>query len=248
MRKVQPPPSTYDGQINAFIISFNRVTWLPDMVRDIFAMENVGDVYIIDNASTYPPLLEYYKHTPAKVIYLDRNMGHKSPWLSGVIEQLATPFYVVTDPDLSLSGIPRNCLTHLLKGYQRYKHLNINKAGLGLSIKDVPKTNHTKFIREYEFDYMWRRPLDPEFFNATCDTTFALYNKYNFVWEVDPVTCSDFTHGVRANYPYVAKHMPWYDDPESPSEEDLFVWQSIRLDSAGWTSERAIQSGVRTQE
>ena len=245
MRKVQPPSSVYDGKINVFIISFNRVTWLPDMVRDIFAMDNVGEVYIIDNASTYAPLLEYYENTPAKVIYLDRNLGHKSPWLSDVISQLATPYYVVTDPDLSLSGVPRNCLTHLLKGYERYKHLHINKVGLALEIKDLPKTKHTEFVRDFEFNNMWRRPLDPEFFHATCDTTFALYNKNKFIWDVDPANHLDFTHAIRSNYPYVAKHMPWYDDPENPSQEDMFVWSVLRLDSAGWTSEKAIQAGVR---
>jgi len=237
----------YDGKINVFIISFNRVTWLPNMVRDIFAMDNVGEVYIIDNASTYPPLLEYYKHTPAKVIYLDQNLGHKSPWISGVIEQLATPYYVVTDPDLSLVNIPKNCLKHLLKGYERYKHLNINKAGLALEIKDLPKTQHTEFVRNYEFSHMWCLPLDPEFFQATCDTTFALYNKYKFIWDIDPVVNADFTHGIRSNYPYVAKHMPWYDDPENPSDEDVFVWSVVRLDSAGWTAEKALQSGLRHQ-
>lgn len=246
MRKVQPP-SVYDGKINVFIVSFNRVTWLPNMVKDIFSMDNVGEVYIIDNGSTYPPLLKYYEQTPAKVIYLDKNLGHRSPWLSDIVEQLATPYYVVTDPDLSLAGVPKDCLLHLLKGYEKYKHLNINKAGLGLEIKDVPKNKHTEFIHFFEAEHMWKRPLDPQFFNATCDTTFALYNKYHFIWDVDPKTHADFSYAVRSNYPYVAKHMPWYDSPENPSEEDLFVWSVLRLDSAGWTSEKAIQYGGRSK-
>jgi hypothetical protein len=244
MRKVQPP-TTYNEKINVFIISFNRVTWLPAMVRDIYAMDNVGEVYIIDNNSTYEPLLEYYKITPAKVIYLDKNLGHKSPWLSGVIEQLATPYYVVTDPDLNLSNIPRNCLIHLLKGYERYKHMNINKAGLALEIQNVPKTKHTEFVRKFEVEQMWRRPLDLEFFNATCDTTFALYNKSKFIWDIDYETQADFTSGIRSNYPYVAEHRPWYDNPENPSEEDLFVWSLVRADSAGWTAEKALEFGNR---
>lgn len=244
MRKVQPTP-THGEKINVFIVSFNRVTWLPDMVKDIFAMDNVGEVYIIDNLSTYPPLLQYYEQTPAKVIYLNKNLGHRSPWISDVVEQLATPYYVVTDPDLSLAGVPKNCLTHLVKGYERYKHLHINKAGLGLEIKDVPRNKHTEFIHHFETENMWKRPLDPEFFSATCDTTFALYNKHKFIWDVDPATHVDFSYAVRANYPYVAKHMPWYDNPENPSEEDIYVWSTIRMDSAGWTREKAVQYGGR---
>lgn len=190
-------------------------------------------------------MLEYYKNTPAKVIYLGKNLGHRSAWISDVVEQLATQFYVVTDPDLSLAGVPKNCLTHLLKGYERYKHLHINKAGLALEIKDVPRTKHTEFIHQFEVDHMWCRPLDHEFFHASCDTTFALYNKQSFIWDVDPKTHADFSFAVRSNYPYVAKHMPWYDNPENPSEEDLYVWSSIRLDSAGWTREKAMQYGGR---
>ena len=215
------------------------------MIRDIYAMDNVGEVYIVDNLSTYPPLLEYYKQTPAKVIYLDDNLGHRAVWISGVIEQLATPYYVVTDPDLNLKKVPRDCLVHLHSGFMRYKHKHINKVGLSLEINDLPHTSHTKFVRNFELTNMWQHPLDREFFEATTDTTFALYNKYNFTWDINPIHGNDFTYGIRSNRPYTAKHMPWYDDPDKPSEEDIFVWANMRMDSAGWSKEKAVYSGVR---
>ncbi|MBS1722809.1 MAG: glycosyltransferase [Armatimonadetes bacterium] len=235
----QPPP------IHVFIVSFNRVTWLPDLVTAAYRFDNIGEVYIVDNGSTYPPLLEYYQRTPAKVIYLEKNLGHRSAWISGVIEHCASPYYVVTDPDLDIRGVPRNCLLHLYEGMQRYKHKHINKVGLSLEINDVPKTQNTEFVRRFEQDNMWSRPLDREFFECTVDTTFALYDKYNFTWDINPVTHHDFTYGLRANRPYTARHMPWYCDPTNPSEEDMFIWSTLRTDSAGWTYEQAKKAGVR---
>ncbi|MBR4383106.1 MAG: tetratricopeptide repeat protein, partial [Selenomonadaceae bacterium] len=60
---------------------------------------------ILDNRSTYPPLLEYYSALESdsrfKVIRLEKNFGYKAIWLSGILERLkiSTP-YVYTDPDL----------------------------------------------------------------------------------------------------------------------------------------------------
>ena len=58
-------------------------------------------IYLVDNASSFPPLLEYYEATPHVVIRLDENVGHRASRKSGLTQHHApdTP-YVVTDPAL----------------------------------------------------------------------------------------------------------------------------------------------------
>jgi hypothetical protein len=40
---------------------------------------------IVDNASTYPPLLSWYETNPCKVIRLSINCGHRAPWEQGCV-------------------------------------------------------------------------------------------------------------------------------------------------------------------
>jgi hypothetical protein len=64
------------------------------------------DVYIVDNASTYKPLLDWYsQQKDVKIIKLGINNGHTSPWKNGIIN--SSDYYVVTDP---ISGIRTNTL------------------------------------------------------------------------------------------------------------------------------------------
>ena len=46
------------------------------------------DVYIIDNNSTYEPLLEYYKSTKYKVIRMDQNYGYDVFWSQNIYNKL----------------------------------------------------------------------------------------------------------------------------------------------------------------
>ena len=43
---------------------------------------------LLDNDSTYPPLIDYLAASPHDVRLLGRNLGHRSPWLSGVAQEL----------------------------------------------------------------------------------------------------------------------------------------------------------------
>jgi hypothetical protein len=49
---------------------------------------------VVDNDSTYPPLLEWYKTCDCEVILLGVNSGPRAPWESGCIDQRAT-YYAV---------------------------------------------------------------------------------------------------------------------------------------------------------
>ena len=52
--------------IPVIINNRNLLTWPKAMVRDLSKWEGIGDIYIVDNGSTYEPLLEWYATNPCK--------------------------------------------------------------------------------------------------------------------------------------------------------------------------------------
>lgn len=232
-------------RIKVFINNYNRVSTLKPMVEQVLGFDDLDEVVIIDNNSTYPPLLAYYENLPAgvRVIRLPQNMGHLAAWTSGVVETHGGLYYAVSDPDLDLSGVPADCLSHLVDGLRRYPYYN--KCGLSLEVNDLPVNRPTVMsVLEHERT-MWQNPLDEEFFGCTCDTTFAVYYKPRVVPFNYKKVGGDFTFALRANRPYTARHTPWYLDPATPSDEDIYYWQSCRHDSTGWSYLKAQEAGVR---
>ena len=85
-------------KIPVIINNRNLLTWTKSMVEKIKTYDNVGDVIIIDNKSTYEPLLEWYKTNPCEIVYCD-NLGHYGAWNSGIVNKLNCEYYVVSPSD-----------------------------------------------------------------------------------------------------------------------------------------------------
>ena len=53
-------------------------------------LENAGqhDIWLCDNASTYEPTVKFLANTSHHVVNNERNLGHRSPWLSGLAAEL----------------------------------------------------------------------------------------------------------------------------------------------------------------
>jgi hypothetical protein len=184
--------------MKALIINYNRLT-LTRNLADWCAAHGL-DVVIIDNGSDYPPLLDYYANTPHMVHRLPANYGHTVVWLLGLEKLYAQgERYIVTDPDLDLAGVPPDFLQVLHTGLDRYR--GVDKCGLSLEVNDLPDTPEAHLVRtQYEVRY-WQHPLDPMYFQADTDTTFALYRE----------NVHHYGHSaVRTNRPYTARHLPWY--------------------------------------
>lgn len=166
------------------------------MVERIKKLKNVGEIYIIDNGSTYEPLLEWYNTHPCEVIYM-ANLGHTAPWINGLVTKLNTP-YVVTDSDLGLENIPDDVLLVLEDKLNKYPYFK--KIGIGLDWKVVPTTSpYFAHVNTYEKN-RWETSdvIDGLYPNVHIDTTFALYNVNYY-----------FIGGASLSYPYVARHYPW---------------------------------------
>lgn len=184
-------------KIPVIINNRNLLTWTKSMIEKIKTYDNVGEIIIIDNGSTYEPLIEWYNTKPCEIIYCD-NIGHLAPWNSGVVKSLGCKNYVVSDSDLGLDYTPKNTLTYLL---DKMNKLKLNKIGLGLNsdlvLEHHPYYNH---IQSYEKTRNHNSNIiDDILIDVAIDTTFALYDEDYY-----------FIGGGSTMMPYVADHYPWY--------------------------------------
>lgn len=201
------------------VIINNRdlLTWPKAMLERIQRYDGVGEIVIVDNASTYPPLLEWYATNPCRIQRCE-NTGIAAPWISGVVAN--APFYVVTDPDMGLEDTPDDTLLYLK---DRMMSLNIDKIGLGLDWQRVEdKSPYYKRLHLYEKDRWEKSPVQENVhMDVQIDTTFALYRV--------PVY---FIGGSSTTFPYVARHYPWEFSLEEARANEEFMYYMNNATSA----------------
>ena len=186
------------AKVTVVLINRNLHTWPSSMIKSIEKYDSLHEI-IIDHQSTSQDTLEMYNTLTHRVVY-EKNLGHKSPWINNINCQIETNFYVVSDPDLDLSGVPNDCLDTLKLTLSKFPELE--KVGLGLDIESVPvESPYFTHVNSYEKS-LWKLPLlEGSFRLAPVDTTFAIYHKR--------IMNQYKICGARLNFPYVAKHIPW---------------------------------------
>lgn len=221
--------------MRVFIICRDRLSGIEKLLPWVDHM----DVTFVDNASTYPPLLEFYAHTHHKVYRSDSNRGHRAPWIYGLTP--AWERYIVTDPDV----IPDDdCPADWCTVMQTVlKESGAKKVGFGLRIDDIPDHYAAK-----EQVLKWEGPLwgcreDVAGYKAHAvpiDTTFAMYAEGTRCGEFE--SPSDIWPAYRLGEPYVARHLPWYSDSANPTEEDVYYREHAEPSIVNWTFDRASSS------
>lgn len=198
---------------------FNRLTWPKKMAE--FLSDHGCEVVLIDNNSTYQPLLDWYSTCPYKVHRLKENLGHKCLYTSGILDEYKDRYYYLTDHDLDLSGVPSDFQDFLIKGLEDSE---VIKSGLSLEIDDLPNNPYANIARDWETKF-WQTQQDKNgFYSSAIDTTFALYDRER---EYPEFPSGDFFfRAVRAPRPYTARHLPWYNTPGNISEEELYYIKS----------------------
>ncbi len=202
--------------IPVFVISFNQLTYVKQMVE---GLEKMGcrRIIIIDNASTYKPLLEYYTTIDHEVIRMDKNWKHTVFWDAPELQKFRNDFYVVTDPDLDISQCPSDSIRVLFDVLKKYPY--IRKAGFSLRLDDLPEDTESYqniMAWEQQFNRFYDRKRNIYF--AKIDTTFALYLPESLVLN------ENFFSAVRTGAPYQARHLPWYKRPAEATNEDIFYY------------------------
>ncbi len=193
---------------------------------DYLESKNINEISIVDNQSTYLPLLEFYKKTNYKIYRMQKNLGYLSLWKTELYNKFKKNYYVYTDPDiLPTSECPDDFLDYFKNCLLKYK--DIEKVGFGLKIDDLPENDNKKKIISFEKKF-WEKKIDNNFFSAPIDTTFALYRPYSFggYW----------LKSLRSDKPYLARHLTWYDDNDP--KEDFFYNKNINRNSSFYSNNR----------
>lgn len=204
-----------------FIPIRDRLSSLVTQLEWLGRAEAVGEIILVDNQSSYPPMLDFLDKTEHRVIRLNHNQGGNAPWACGLVGDHA--WYVVTDPDIvPREDCPLDAIPHFKDGIERWGAYNA--AGFGLDIRDLP--DHycgKKDVIRVESPY-WRDSLDAEWFAGAIDTTFALHRKPGGGGCV----------ALRSKDPYIARHVPWYLDTSNYSEEDQYYLDHLPSDLGWW--------------
>ena len=190
-----------------YIISFNRLEYLKSTIE---WLEKYGykNIHIIDNKSTYKPLLEYYKNCKYKIFKMKKNYGRLvfyKCWK--FIFKRNLNLFILTDPDLyPIDECPNNFVEIFVKAMKQYPEYS--KVGFSLKIDDLPNDYYLK-NEVIEWESGLYKNVIHNYDGVLCydseiDTTFALnspsmlMNKRNFY------------KAIRIGYPYQLRHLPWY--------------------------------------
>jgi hypothetical protein len=227
------------GDVPVIVISRDRLDCLQQLVAWLEHAPGVGEIHIVDNASSWPPLLDYLDRSPHTVHRLEVNLGHHSPWVIGLVASVSDAPFVVTDPDvIPDAACPSDVISHFRRILER--HPEVDKAGFGLRIDDLPEAfAHRDAVVRWESKF-WKDELEPGVFRADIDTTFALYR---------PGRDHKTFNCVRTGAPYVAHHMPWYAATNAPTPEDVYYREHADPAIASWTGDELpvlYQRQVRT--
>lgn len=217
--------------IPIIIISYNQLYYLKQLI--VF-LEKHGyrNLVIVDNHSSYPPLMEYLHGLKEKhsVHFLHENLGHTVFWkLPELYNRYGKSYYVVTDPDVvPMESCPGDFLQYFKNTLETYYHFN--KVGFSLYLDDIPESNEKREkILKWETRFWSQKTTDGNYL-AHIDTTFALYRplKYSIPYF--------FYSAIRTADPYVARHGGWYIDYQNLTPEQEYYIQTAQS-SSSWLSE-----------
>ena len=225
---ISPPQIDDYKKIPIIINNFNRLDSLKKLINSL-EKRGYKNINIIDNLSTYPPLLDYYKSGSYTVFYLNKNIGMNALWKSGIYKKFKNNFFVDTDSDIvPIDECPDDFLLFFLQTLRKYKLAR--KVGFSLMLDDIPDCNVLKdyIIRcEEHFFHDYRR--EDNLYWAPIDTTFTLYRPRG-----KRKHANNNIEMYRTAYPFMVRHLPWYFDSKNPDEEDRYYIEQSILNTC-WT-------------
>jgi len=241
-----PFPRRRKPGIPIFIISFNRLTVLRRAVRSFRRLVPWTDLVILDNASDYPPLLEWYRWFERRggTVLPGPPIGDDPDGLSEAAERIEAfkrtrpcEYYAVTDSDVSLETARRDVLDIYATLLDRHPDQTV--AGPMLRIRDIPSFYPA---REWAFFHhkrqFWSEP--PRHFLqwknrriwyqiSGIDTTFALMRGDHVFRRAQP--------GIRVYHPCEALHLDWYLDPKNLADDQRLYLERASEKVAHWCAE-----------
>lgn len=221
-----------EGSIPILLNNFNRLESLKELISWLMTLETPTSIIILDNKSTYLPLLNYYaslKNSPIQVIKMTFNSGRFG--LIHYFKKLKKyNKIVISDCDLvPYDHTPKDVLTqlsNLLNKYPEYNHI-----GVSLEIQDIPNTYPLKKLVidwEKRFWPPYAREINSEAYEAEIDTTFSMFRSNS--------TINPHAAALRTKRPYTLKHVDWYLNPKKINQEYRY-YISTCSSFGSWTRE-----------
>jgi len=164
------------------INSFNQFTYLKNIVSNLIDA-GFYNLYILDQASSYPPLLRYLAEITedgkAFNLSLPENRGPRFFFDSFGYEIFGGAPFVYSDPDISWQALAPNFLSRLFELGHRHRTF---KVGPALALPDIAELTEGltltrkggKSVLEWEAQF-WQKEVEPGVYDAPIDTTFHLF-------------------------------------------------------------------------
>ncbi len=189
----------------------NRLTTTKNMVEKLLSLNPNDQIIIIDNGSTYEPLLDWYYSIQDKIeIIWGKNEGHLALWALRMNKRLPELF-VYTDSDIELNeNFPKDWKQIMSNYYHKY---GFEKVALGIKIDDIPE--HYRYINQVKRNegVWWLNELEPKVYTADTDTTFSLIKNTGNNPFKSIRLCQDNM---------ISRHIPWYIDLANLDEEEKY--------------------------
>lgn len=207
------------------INNLNRLSTTKKLYEDL---NNLGyyNIYIIDNGSTYKPLLEWYYWNNVQVLR-NQNLGQLAIYNGGYMQKFkgeGFDWVVYTDSDIQLNpNTPKGFIEHIIETCEKH---GITKGGLSLSLDNLPETELSVKIKDWESKY-WNQPVEKEVFLSEIDTTFCCIK-----------TTKSFDYkALRFAGDFTATHLPWYTDFNNLTEEEKYYLDHVNEEYSGYRRE-----------
>jgi len=189
--------------MTAVVIGYNQYTFIKNMVGQL--EKYTSDIVVIDNASTYQPLLDYYANDFKYTLLKQKVNDGPGVYSQGRIQKIVGDLYILTDPDLQFNpNLPENFIREFIDIMNEF---GASRVGFALFIdSDDIRTDITfngRSIKDWESQF-WQNQLiyspnpNIELYNASIDTTFCLINRR-----------LKYPH-IRVAGDYTCFHIPWY--------------------------------------
>lgn len=224
--------------IPLIIPCFNQLTYLKNLINWFQWYYPNNPIHIVDNGSTYKPLLAYYTGLDPDSVTVSR-FG-ENEFIKNLTEYLKFPYieqyeyYCLSDPDIMPApNTPMNFLEEFKfaidqKGYHR--------AGFNLITDDLPDYLNEKAMIVGNEKELLREPVlkHGEFlgYKAPLDTTFCLYKRDNGGWSC-PMDGKNWGNCLRL---FNAYHLGWFVDGNNLNEEMKYYFEHAKYRVPGQPS------------
>lgn len=215
------------------ILNFNQMTYTINLINWWNYYTDFAPVYVVDSASTYPKLLDFYKNMPfnnVTVIEHEYNKGALllREFVHGYIHE-NYDYYVLSNPDICPHpAIPENFMEILRCCIDEYKY---DHAGFILKTDDIPDF-YNKKEEVLAWEKQWfKKPTKITYnnktykaFEAPIDLTFAMYKTANGGW----MRHDDKKKWANSIRIFEAFHYGWYVPHTTSIPENRYYFRTAR--------------------